>query len=186
MHPQNEIAAYEAVKSGELEILEDGTIWRIKKRTYDRWTKGTKTTPCKRVRAEMRNGSCYLQVRVMRGLSRAYASAHRMVWLHFVGQIPQDVTINHKDGNKSNNRLDNLELATYSEQRIHSIRELGAKHWDCRGENHPKTKLKDSQVLEMRRLRKSGVMVKDIAEKFGIRKKTASFITTRRTWKHLS
>lgn len=186
-HPQNELHVYEAVKTGELEIDGKGRIWRVKKRTADRWTGGVKTTPCKRVRAEMSNGSGYLQVRVMRNGKRFYAAAHRLVWLHFNGPIPQGKTINHKNksGDKGNNRPKNLEPATYSEQRLHAIRVLGAKHWNCEGQNHPKTKLKDADVMEMRRLRRRGFMVKDIAAKFGMNKKAVSFITTGRTWKHL-
>ena len=93
--------------------------------------------------------------------------------------------MNHKNGKKSDNRLENLELATYSEQRNHAIQVLGARHHDIRGEKHPKTKLKNEDVLEMRRRRAQGEMVKDIATDYGMRPKAVSFILTGRTWKHL-
>ena len=35
---------------------------------------------------------------------------HRLVWEEFNGVIPKGLQINHKDGNKSNNHIDNLEL----------------------------------------------------------------------------
>lgn len=184
-HPQNEIAAYEAVKSGELMIDSEGKIWRVKKRTFDRWTGGVKTTPCKRVRAELANGSGYLQVRVMRDSKRVYAAAHRLVWLHFNGPIPQGMTVNHKRGNKAGNRPSELELASYSDQRNHAIQVLGAKHHDVRGANHPKTNLTDLDVLEMRRLRAGGEMVKKIAAAYLMNPKAVSAILTGRTWKHL-
>ncbi len=176
-----------AIATGELEVDDQGRIWRVKKRTYDRWTKGTKTTPCKRVRAESKTGDGYLQVRLMRDGKRVAAAAHRLVWLYFNGTIPQGLTVNHKSksGNKADNRPDNLELATYSEQRNHAIKVLNARHWNCKGSNHPKTKLTDEQVIEMRRLRKAGVMVKVIALQFGMKPKAVGFITTGRTWKHL-
>ena len=37
---------------------------------------------------------------------------HRLVWETFVGQIPEGLQINHKDENKSNNSLKNLEIVT--------------------------------------------------------------------------
>lgn len=185
MHPQNEIFVLAAVKSGELEIDPQGNVWRVKKRTADRWTGGIRTTPCKRVRAEMANGSGYLQVRLMRDSKRVFAAAHRLVWIYFNGPIPQGITVNHKDGNKSNNSPDNLELATYSQQRHHAIKELGAGHHDIKGKNHPKTILSDLDVMEIRRLRAGGEMVKSIASRYRMKPKAISAICCRRTWTHL-
>lgn len=37
---------------------------------------------------------------------------HRLVWKTFVGPIPEGMQINHKDENKSNNSLENLEVVT--------------------------------------------------------------------------
>jgi len=186
VHPQSERQAYEAVKTGELEIDSQGRIWRVKKRTFDRWTGGVKVTPCKRVRAELVNGSGYLQMRVMREGKRAYAAAHRVVWIHHHGPIPPGKTVNHRDGVKDNNRVENLELATYSEQRLHAISKLGAKHHDVRGEKHPKTKLTNDHVREIRRRRRAGEMVKSIAANFEMKPKAISAICTGRNWSHIT
>lgn len=184
-YPQHERAVYEAILSGEMSIDGMGRVWRLKKRTFDRWTGGVKTTPCERVRAETVSGDGYLQVRLMRNGKRVAAAAHRLVWLHFRGPIPEGLTINHKSGNKANNRPANLELATYSEQRLHAVQKLGARHHDVRGSKHPKTNLHESDVVEMRRLRKSGAMVKTIALQFGVSQNAASQICRRVTWTHL-
>ena len=184
MHKQSEILVYQLVRNGEMEIDQLGQVWRVRKRVADRWSGGTKVVPCLRVRAEIANKAGYLQVRAMIGGHRHYAAAHRLVWLHFKGLIPQGMTINHKDGQKPNNAPSNMELATYSQQRIHAIQHLGAQHWDCQGSKHPKTNLKESQVQQIRIRRAAGERIKDLAEEFGTTPKAASAICRRTNWKH--
>lgn len=40
---------------------------------------------------------------------------HRVIWFYFNGEIPKGLEINHKDENKTNNSLDNLELLTHTD-----------------------------------------------------------------------
>lgn len=47
---------------------------------------------------------------------------HRLVYEAFVGSIPKGMQVNHKDENKSNNRLDNLELLTPKENSNYGTR----------------------------------------------------------------
>lgn len=135
--PKNaEDFAYQAVQMGELEIDSDGRIWRVANRRFWRWTGRTTTRPCNRRTAE--RGATYLTVRVMIDYKRVTALSHRLVWRHFNGQIPAGMTVNHKNGNKQDNRPVNLELATHSEQMQHAIAKLGYDptpnlHNGCRG-----------------------------------------------------
>lgn len=46
--------------------------------------------------------------------------AHRVVYETFCGEILDDFVINHKDGNKTNNQLDNLEMISASENVMHA------------------------------------------------------------------
>lgn len=53
----------------------------------------------------------------------AALSIHRIVALAFLGEPSQpDMDVNHKDGNKSNNTVDNLEWATRRENLAHALR----------------------------------------------------------------
>lgn len=53
----------------------------------------------------------YLRVGI---LGKAF-QVHRIIWKLFYGDIPADLFIDHIDGNKLNNKLENLRLATYTE-----------------------------------------------------------------------
>lgn len=167
---QQEEKVYRAVEIGLLRIDDEGRIWRRKGRRH--------------VRAEKLTGNGYLQVRWMVMGKRHHALAHRLVWRHFKGSIPDRLTINHKDGDKANNNLGNLELATYSEQAIHARRVLGKCRQD--GEKNPAAKLTASEVVEIRRQRKSGQSLKAIAALFGISDKTVSKIALGHRWAALA
>ena len=48
---------------------------------------------------------------------RKTVGVHRLVAMAFFGE--SDLTVNHKDGNKENNSIENLEYCTLKEQNIH-------------------------------------------------------------------
>ena len=49
-----------------------------------------------------------------------YPLAHRIVYELFIGKLESDKVINHIDGNRSNNSIDNLEQITQQENVYHS------------------------------------------------------------------
>lgn len=51
---------------------------------------------------------------------------HRLVWETFVGPIPEGMQINHKDENKSNNSLENLEIVTPKQNANYGTRNIRA------------------------------------------------------------
>lgn len=63
--------------------------------------------------------SGYLVIRLCKNAVYTQKLVHRMVWEAFNGEIPARLEVNHKDLNKTNNRLDNLELMTHQENLIH-------------------------------------------------------------------
>ncbi len=67
-------------------------------------------------------GKGYLQVTVRENGGKEYEYAHRLVWNAFVGDIPEGLELDHIDGNKSNNNLDNLRLCTNSLNQLYNKR----------------------------------------------------------------
>ncbi len=55
---------------------------------------------------------------------------HRLVWEAFYGKIPEKMVINHKNGIKNDNRLDNLEMVTHQQNMAKASEETNA--WNFR------------------------------------------------------
>lgn len=179
----NEEFVYPAVLAGELEIDSDGRIWRVMRKRQNNWAKTYTLVPCKRVRAEAMNDR-YLQVKVMKDGVRKYAAAHRLVWRHVNGPIPPGKTVNHIDGVTTNNRPQNLELATHKEQTAHAYAVLKRKRAGPR-ENCRTTHLTPSDVRKIRTRAAGGESLLGIARGYNISRDAAYRIVTRRSWNHI-
>ena len=106
-------------------------------------------------------------------------SVHRLVATTFIPNLENKPTVNHKDGNKLNNSVDNLEWATYSEQQLHAFNTGLKTH---KGENSPTSKLREDDVRFIRESNLKGV---ELAKMFNISRQNISDIKRRKTWKHI-
>ena len=68
-----------------------------------------------RVLKPKKNNGGYLQVVLCKEGKPTCFLVHRLVWEAFNGKIPEGMQINHIDEDKSNNRLENLNLMTPKE-----------------------------------------------------------------------
>ena len=174
-HSENVI--YQAVLCRELEIDVHGQIWRIKKRTWDRWRMEVRTTACARCRAEKRLPKGYLQVRSMFGNVRYQALAHRLVWRHFRGEIPDGMVVNHRNGLKEDNRPENLEILTPSENAKHAVHVLRVGRCaNQRGMANHRAKLSTMEVQDIRARWNAGQTQIGIARAYGVPHQTISGI----------
>lgn len=171
----HEVQMHELVQSGELEIDAQGRIWRLAVRRGNRWDSGTRTIPCAPRRAEQNTGK-YLQMRVMVDWVMLTAMAHRLVWYHLNGPIPEGLTINHKNGIWSDNRPENLELATYSQQIVHARTVLLRGRLNQNGERNSMAKLTSNDVAQIRARRATGERLESIARDYPVRMQQISRI----------
>ena len=80
---------------------------------------------------KQRNNKGYMSITLHKDSKRFQRMVHRLVYEAFVGKIPEwrpkdkgdvKMEINHKDENRSNNRLDNLELITHTKNNNYGTR----------------------------------------------------------------
>lgn len=108
---------------------------------------------------------------------------HRLIWEERYGPIPPKMEINHKDGNKLNNDLDNLELVTHQQNAIHARRILHVKGGSAPGEKNGRAKLNWEQVEEIRKLYKDGFTQAKLATQFGVAHQMIGRIVRLEAWK---
>ena len=106
---------------------------------------------------------------------------HRLMMLAY-GVEQTAPVINHKDGNKLNNRLDNLEWCTISYNNSHAYKN-GLRSQN--GELNHRHKLKESDIIEIRRRKAIGETCISIAKDYGVRDSAISRICTRKRWAHV-
>ena len=108
---------------------------------------------------------------------------HHLIMFSFVSDKPsKDHQVNHKNGIKTDNRIENLEWVTRSENMIHAYR-LGLNFTNGKkGIDHPLRKLNEKDILE---IRKSKLSNSELSKLYNVSFQTISKIKLRQRWKHI-
>ena len=109
--------------------------------------------------------------------------SHRLIWYMKHGEIREDLQINHKNGIKDDNRIENLELVTGSENMIHARDVL--KSINQKGEKNNYSKLTEKDVREIKNMIKDKIKLRVIAEKYKVSRGNITSIKCNKTWKHI-
>lgn len=108
---------------------------------------------------------------------------HRLVAEIFLGH-ETNLEVNHKDGNKENNHISNLEWVTHHENILHSHRIGLNKINQVKGSRTGTAKLNEQQVSEILEL-KGKMTQSSIAKKYNVSTATVRGILNNRSWKHI-
>ncbi len=109
---------------------------------------------------------------------------HRLIAQHFIPNPLDKPFVNHKDGNKLNNSIENLEWCTASENMIHCFAtglQKGRK-----GESHHNAKLSKSDVLKIREMFKNNKSIDEVHYIFNnVGRNHIIAIKNNKTWKNI-
>lgn len=115
------------------------------------------------------------------GKPRYPAKIYRLVAEAFIGLPPTPRhAVNHINGIKRDDRVENLEWVTHAENLAHAVR-TGLVP---RGASRAKSKTNEDEVRQMREMRLRGERLQTIAEKFGLAISTVCQIVNGTWWKH--
>lgn len=163
---------------GYYEISSDGEVYSldrvVKKQNGNRFFKGIKL---KKGRSE------YLLVTLSKNGKSVIFYIHRGVAESFLTR-KDGLIVNHKNGIKTDNRVENLEWVTHSENHLHAIRANLRKA--PFGEKCRASKLKNDDVLKILQMLKDGLGRRQIAEGFGVKRQAIDNIANGITWSHLT
>jgi hypothetical protein len=111
---------------------------------------------------------------------------HRLLAEAFIPKIPGKYCVNHKDCNRRNNSLENLEWVTHQENIKHAYDNGKIKNLGGEGDKCGASKLNSEQVKEIKILLKAGEKKGDIAKKFNVSKQNILSISNGYTWRSVT
>jgi len=126
-------------------------------------------------------GYKYWVVRLFKNKTVGVVTIHKLLLKTFVPNPNGYLYCNHKDGNKLNNNLSNLEWCTASQNTKHAFK-IGLRNQ--KGENNAHHKLTEIQVTEIRKLKNKMKRI-DVASKFKVTPGNISFIWKNKIWKYV-
>lgn len=135
-----------------------GEIMRCPYKQPNALTGGYSVFPSKILKPELKkNGYLSLQLTDADGENKTW-TVHRLIGKTFLGAMDNDgMVVNHKDGDKTNNVLTNLELITSSENKKHAFK-IGLI---------PR-KINETQIAEIVKRYNAGETQRALAKEFGV------------------
>lgn len=110
---------------------------------------------------------------------------HQLVAQTFIPNPENKPCVNHIDGNKLNNKVDNLEWCTHSENLKHAYA-IGLR--SSKGESNTQAKLTEDDVRYIRKIYKKHDKLNNtykLAKKYNVSPKCIMNIVNYKTWKHV-
>lgn len=127
--------------------------------------------------------SGYLHVQLSYNNYKKHGRIARLVATAFLGDPPtENHQVNHIDGEKTNNRIENLEWTT----RLENMQHASKLNLCPYGEQHPDAKLKNSDIPVIRQLMNDKTTnVSALARHYGVDRRQLYYIKHQQTWKKI-
>lgn len=153
------ISNHGRIKSLEREVSHDSITYTQSERILCHWCGTT---------------SFYDFVRLYKyGIGRKF-SVRRLVAQHFLSGWSPKLEVNHIDGNRKNNHVENLELCTHRQNMEHAVANNLKRDY---GEKSVNAKLTNAQAEEIRARYSSGTVTQSsLARQYGVCRQTISAI----------
>lgn len=128
---------------------------------------------------QSKNSSGYLHVTFSKNNKLKTFTVHKLIMNTFIGD--SNLTINHKDCNKENNNINNLEYITNEDNLKHAHKNKLINY--RKGINHHCTRISLTNLNKIYKMAMEGIPHKIIAEKFNIAISTVSTIKTKKSYR---
>lgn len=178
-----DISGYEGV----YQVSNLGRVKSLARTRNGRW--GNKLPVPEIILKQKKNRGGYMCVH-LRTNKESHPTVHRLVAIAFIENPENKQTVNHLDGCKTNNIVENLEWATISENTKHAI-ETGLytppniKEHTRYGVDSHSCKLTEDDVKQIRKLRSMGSTYSSISNEYGIGITQVSRICKGESWSWL-
>ena len=150
---------------------------------------GTRGCVAGRILKNNRDRKGYPCVTLSTAHGESIVRVHRLVAAAFIGDPTESRPhVNHKNSDRQDNRVENLEWVSRSENMAHCSRagrHGSAARPECvpRGEKSYQSKITEEQVREIRRLAETNTPYAEISSRYGISKAAVWKIKFRRSWR---
>lgn len=148
-------------------------------------TKGKSVTIPGKVLTPTDRGDGYLVVGLRnRGNDKTFL-VHRLLAAAFIPNPENKPEVNHKDADKGNHSIENLEWVTRKENIQHASKMglVGGK--SCPGSTNPFSKLNEEQVARIKERLAAGEKITEIAKDYKVAPSTIGKIKHGISWKHV-
>lgn len=168
---------------GGYEISNFGRLKSLKRiaKTHNLYKDIERTYPERIIRAGL-DSAGYPIVKLSAFGRMKRTSLHRLVTTAFIPNPENKPEVNHKNGIKTDARLENLEWVTNSENQKHAYK-IGLQNANhVRGEESNWVKLTELQVIEIKILLSKKVTLKEIGKIYNVHFSTIWYIKTGKNW----
>lgn len=166
-------------------ISRDGILVRLPFERVHNINKTTYESKLKIIKPSANNSKGYLRKSIlyMNGII-VHESIHRLVAKTYIPNPENKPQVNHINGNKLDNRVENLEWATNEENAYHAATTMTRKH--NKGENLHSNRLSEETVTLIAQRIKTGETLRQIAKEFNVAPTTITELKAGRSWRHLN